>query len=82
MLATHNLATVQTHDLGGLLSPNTILNSEIAFPAQTLIKTLIRHEVLQAKMGTFPLGKQPSQKSQAWQETGFPRAWSYVGQAK
>lgn len=46
MLATYKLATVQTHDLGGLLSPNTILNSEIAFPPQTLIKTLIRHEVL------------------------------------
>lgn len=64
----------------GLSRPNTTLYCEIAFPPQTLIKTLIRHEVLHAKKGTSPLEKQPSQKSQAWQETCFPRAWSYVGQ--
>lgn len=30
---------------------------------------LIRHEILYAKTGTFPMGKQQSQSSQAWQET-------------
>lgn len=32
---------------------------------------LIRHEVLYAKTGTFPMGKQQSQSSQAWQETPY-----------